>query len=208
MVEAGVFREVVVVGGCSLPKLGMKALGHLKAGVPILEDVLAAFAIAVGPDDGTCPVLRLDALGRHSVDAESSQRAILEKLVSEPLRKLGLGFHDVDRYATELHNPEITEPAGSGNVPLTNYKLIAGLAVLDGQLSAGQIPEFVREHGLPGFAPTQGHVASAVPYMAHALDGIREGTMRNTLFLAKGSLFLGRMTQMSDGLSFLVERHR
>ena len=61
---------------------------------------------------------------------------------------------------------------------------------------------------MPGFSPTQGHVASAIPFLGHAVDRMREGsTLQNTLFLAKGSLFLGRMTQMSDGLSFLIERH-
>ena len=60
---------------------------------------------------------------------------------------------------------------------------------------------------MPGFSPTQGHVASAVPYLGHALDGLRDGALRSALFLAKGSLFLGRMTQMSDGLSFLLERN-
>jgi hypothetical protein len=29
--------------------------------------------------------------------------------------------------------------------------------------------------------------------------------MRRVIFLAKGSLFLGRMTQMADGLSFVLE---
>jgi hypothetical protein len=29
--------------------------------------------------------------------------------------------------------------------------------------------------------------------------------MRRAMFLAKGSLFLGRMTQMADGLSFMLE---
>jgi hypothetical protein len=29
--------------------------------------------------------------------------------------------------------------------------------------------------------------------------------MRNALFVAKGSLFLGRMSQLSDGLSFLLQ---
>jgi betaine reductase len=207
LVRAGVFRELIVVGGCSLAKLGMKAQGHLSHDMPVLEDVLAAFAVHVAPDDGVSPVLRLDALGRHVVGARSSQQAILEKLVAEPLAQLGLRFGDIDRYATELHNPEVTEPAGSGNVPLTNYKLIAGLAVLRGEMTQGQIPEFIRRHGMPGFAPTQGHVASAVPYLGHAIDGLRAGALRRVLFLAKGSLFLGRMTQMSDGLSFLLERN-
>jgi hypothetical protein len=29
--------------------------------------------------------------------------------------------------------------------------------------------------------------------------------MRRAMFLAKGSLFLGRMTQMADGLSLILE---
>lgn len=207
LVQVGMFRELIVLGGCSLAKLGMKFQGHLSHDMPILEDVLAGFAIHLGPDDGVSPVVRLDALGRHTVRAQSSQQAILEKLVAEPLQKMGLGFQDVDRYATELHNPEVTEPAGSGNVPLTNYKMIGALAVLHGEIAPADVSRFVREHGMPGFSPTQGHVASAIPYLAHAIDGMRGGTLRNTLFLGKGSLFLGRMTQMSDGLSFLLERN-
>lgn len=207
LAQVGMFRELIVLGGCSLAKLGMKFQGHLRHEMPILEDVLAAFAVHLGPDDGVSPIVRLDAIGRHTVRSQSSQQAILEKLVAEPLQKLGLGFRDVDRYATELHNPEVTEPAGSGNVPLTNYKMIAALAVMHGEITSAQVPQFIYDHGMPGFSPTQGHVASAVPYLAHAIDGMRHGTMRNTLFLGKGSLFLGRMTQMSDGLSFLLERN-
>jgi betaine reductase len=207
LVQAGVFREIIVIGGCSLAKLGMKSQGHLDHSMPILEDVLAGFAIHLRPDDGISPFPRLDALGRHTVRAQSSQKAILEKLVVEPLERLGLGLCDVDRYATELHNPEVTEPSGSGNVPLTNYKMIAGLAVLRKEIGMADVPQFIQERGMLGFSPTQGHVASAIPYLGHALDGLRNGSLRNTLFLAKGSLFLGRMTQMSDGLSFLLERN-
>jgi hypothetical protein len=31
--------------------------------------------------------------------------------------------------------------------------------------------------------------------------------MQRVMFLAKGSLFLGRMTQMADGLSFILTRN-
>ena len=154
------------------------------------------------------PRLRLDALGRHAVAAGSSQKAIVEHLVGEPLRRLGLKFRDVDRYATELHNPELTEPSGSGNVPLLNYRLIGGLAALAGEIAPVEVDAFVTTHGLPGFAPTQGHIASAIPYLAHALDGLRRGRIQRAMFLAKGSLFLGRMTQMADGMSFLLEANR
>jgi betaine reductase len=34
---------------------------------------------------------------------------------------------------------------------------------------------------------------------------MQAGTMRRALFLAKGSLFLGRLTDAADGVSFLVE---
>jgi betaine reductase len=113
----------------------------------------------------------------------------------------------VDKYATELHNPEITEASGSGNVPLTNYRLIAALAALKKEISTAEIPTFVEKHGLPGYAPTQGHVASAIPFLGHALSDMMSGKIGRAMFLAKGSLFLGRMTQMSDGLSFIVERN-
>ena len=130
LVSSGVFNEVVVVGGSSLAKLGMKFQGHLRCDYPIVEDVLAAVAVLVGPDDGFSPVLRLDSVGRHGVGAGSSQQAVFEELVSRPLARLGLRFRDVDKYATELHNPEATEPAGSGDVPKRNYQVIAALAVL------------------------------------------------------------------------------
>jgi glycine/sarcosine/betaine reductase complex component C subunit beta len=207
LVASGLFRDVVVVGGGSLAKLGMKVLGHLDHDVPVLEDVLAGVAILVGADDGHSPVLRLDSIGRHPVGAGAAQQAIFQELVAAPLARLGWRFDDVDTYATELQDPEITEPAGSGDVPLLNYRLIAALAILKGELRREEMPDFVAAHGLPGFSPTQGHIASAVPFLGHALVGLKEGTMQRAMFLAKGSLFLGRMTQMADGLSFILERN-
>ena len=205
LVSSGVFDSVVVVGGCSLAKLGMKFQGHLQRDQPILEDVLAAVAIWVGGDDGISPVLRLDAVGRHSIGAGSSQQAIFEKLITDPLNSLDLKFADVDKYATELHNPEITKPAGSGDVARGNYQLIGALAVVNKEIARAEIGQFVTKHGMPGFSPTQGHIASAIPFLGHALDRIGAGQMQRAMFLAKGSLFLGRMTQMSDGVSFIVE---
>ena len=207
LVASRAFDRVAVVGGCSLAKLGMKYQGHLRAAQPILEDVLAGAAVLVTADDGRSPRIRLDAIGRHSVSAGSSQKAILEALVAGPLETLGLKLGDVDRYATELQNPELTEPSGSGNVPLLNYRLIAGLAALRKEIAPADIEAFVRRHGMPGFSPTQGHIASAIPYLGHAVDGLRAGALRRVLLLAKGSLFLGRMTQMADGISLMLERN-
>src|SRR5712692_3149947 len=61
LVSAGVFKKVVVVGGGSLPKLGMKFQGQVKQGMPILEDMLGGVAVLVTVDDGYSPVIRLDA---------------------------------------------------------------------------------------------------------------------------------------------------
>jgi betaine reductase len=207
LVSARLFPHVAVIGGCSLAKLGMKYRGHVQHEHAILEDVLAGVAILVSANDHASPLLRLDALGRHTVAAGSSQKAIFEHLVSRPLQQLGLHYADIDKYATELHNPEVTEPAGSGNVPQLNYRVIAGLAALHKEITPALVVEFVARHGMPGYAPTQGHIASAIPFMGHAVDGLRAGTMERAMFLAKGSLFLGRMTQMADGVSFILERN-
>ncbi|MEX2102634.1 MAG: DUF5940 domain-containing protein, partial [Gaiellaceae bacterium] len=169
------------------------------------EDVLAGVAILVGPPGDGAPVVRLDAVGRHKVGSGSAQQAILEDLVVEPLERLGRGILDVDRIATELHDPEITEPAGAGNVPSRNYRLIGALAVKRGELPRESLDGFERDHGLPGFSPTQGHVASAVPWLPHALAEFRAGGLGSGMLVAKGSLFLGRMTELSDGLSILLE---
>ncbi|MCC6221897.1 MAG: glycine reductase [Thermoleophilia bacterium] len=205
LVAAGVYRHVAVVAGGSLAKLGMKLAGALRTGAPILEDVLAGLAILVGPPGGGAPVVRLDAVGRHRVGSGSAQQAVLEDLVVEPLARLGRGILDVDRYATELHDPDVTEPAGAGNVPERNYRLLGALAVRRGDILREELDTFGRERGLPGYAPTQGHVASAIPWLPHGLAAIRAGELGSTMLLAKGSLFLGRMTELSDGLSVLLE---
>jgi betaine reductase len=130
-----------------------------------------------------------------------------EFLAEKPLARLGLKLTDVDRYAVELHNPEITVPSGSGDVPLTNYRTLAALAVMRGLIQKHEMADFVSARGMVGYAPTQGHIPSAVVYLGHALDALRRGTIDNCLLVAKGSLFLGRMTQLSDGCSLLIERN-
>jgi betaine reductase len=112
---------------------------------------------------------------------------------------------DIDKYATEMHNPEITLPAGSGDTPATNYKIIAALAALNKQIDKTEIDKFVSERGMPGFSPTQGHVPSSVPFLGHALEEMKKGNMTRAMFVAKGSLFLGRMSQLADGISFMLE---
>ena len=205
LVSAGVYDHVVVVAGGSLAKLGMKFAGALRHDVPVLEDVLAGLAVLVGPAGDGAPVMRLDAVGRHKIGSGSAQQAVLEDLVVDPLATLGRKITDVDRIATELHDPEITEPAGAGNVPQRNYKLMGALAVRRGELERAELDSYEREHGLPGFSPTQGHVASAVPWLPHGLEALRNGEIGSTMLVAKGSLFLGRMTELADGMSLLIE---
>ena len=83
--------------------------------------------------------------------------------------------------------------------------MIAALAVMKGQLERTAIRDFVAKHGLLGFAHTQGHIPSGVPFLGHAVDAIASGTMKRAMIIGKGSLFLARMTNLSDGASFLVE---
>ena len=208
LVASNIFNNVVLVAGGSFAKLGMKFQGHLRHDMPILEDVLAGIAIWVTQDDGKSPVIRLDSIGKHEISSGSAQQAILDKLVVQPLDRLGLKLTQVDKYATEMHNPELTEPQGSGNVPRTNYRTIGSFAVLRNEIQREELDRFVEVHGMPGFSPTQGHIASAVPVLGHSIRKMMAGEMENTMFLAKGSLFLGRVTQLSDGISFLLERNK
>ncbi|HEX2272434.1 MAG TPA: glycine/sarcosine/betaine reductase complex component C subunit beta [Acidimicrobiales bacterium] len=207
LVASGVFRRVAVVAGGSLAKLGMKFQGHLTNNLPVLEDVLGGAAALVEADDGRSPVLRLDAVGRHKVSAGGATAQVMEALATEPLSRVGLAMTDVDDFATELHNPEITEPQGSGNVPERNYKTMAALAARRGDIAREDIPAFVAGRGMPGFAPTQGHLASALCYLPHGLERLTTGGAGRVSLVAKGSLFLGRMTGLSDGMSVLLERN-
>ena len=207
LVVAGVFEQVVVVAGGSQPKLGMKFEGHLRHGLPVLEDVLGGAAVLITADDGVSPRIRLDAVGRHRVSSGGSGAQILHDLAVRPLEAIGARMLDVDDYATELHNPEITEPQGSGDVAARNYRTIAALAARRKEIGRDGIETFVTERGMPGYAPTQGHLASAVCYLPHALSRLTTGDADRALLLAKGSLFLGRMSQRSDGMSVLLERN-
>lgn len=207
LVVAGVVEQVVVVAGGSQPKLGMKFEGHLRHDLPVLEDVLGGVAVLITADDGVSPRIRLDAVGRHRVSSGGAGAQILHDLAVRPLEAIGARMLDVDDYATELHNPEITEPQGSGDVAARNYRTIAALAARRKEIGREGIEGFVAERGMPGYAPTQGHLASAVCYLPHALNRLTAGDADRALLLAKGSLFLGRMSQRSDGMSVLLERN-
>jgi betaine reductase len=207
LVKAKIFKNVAVVAGGSLAKLGMKFQGHLDKDMPILEDVIGGVAFLVTEDDGYSPILRLDLLGKYPIGAGGSQQRIQESLILEPLKAHGLKMTDIDRYATELQNPEITLTIGQDDIPLKNYRLIAALAVQQKEIEKSQMNEFIEQRGLVGFAPTQGHIPAGVPYIAHGIKEILDGRKNRIMIVAKGSPFLTRMTNLSDGLSIVLGRN-
>ena len=207
LVHAGTFKNVLVVAGGATAKLGMNGKDHVKKGLPLLEDVLGAFAVVVGEDDGVNPVFRTDIVGRHTVGTGSAPQAVISSLVLAPLAKNGMKINDIDKYSVEMQNPDITKPAGAGDVPSANYKMIAALAVMQKEMEKADLPKFIAEKGMEGWAPTQGHIPSGVPYLGFAREDILEGKINNAMFVGKGSLFLGRMTNQFDGVSIVVEKN-
>ncbi len=209
LVQAGVHERIVVVGGGSLAKLGMKFEPFIAQKRFILEDCLASMAFLVTMDDGVSPVLRLEpgAVGKVPIGASTSEESVYRSYLVEPLRNLGLRFTDIDKYATELQNPEITEFSGSGDVVKKNYRKIAAMAVLSHALEKKDMETWIAAIGMPGFAPTQGHIPSAVPYIGHAMEAMRTGSVKRVMFLAKASIFLNRCTNLFDGVSFILERN-
>ncbi len=207
LVQSGVHARVVVVGGGSLAKLGMKFQAFIDHGMPILDDCLASMAFLITADDGKHPIIRLGpgAIGKVPVGAGTSDEAVFRHYLLGPLAALGLKLTDIDRFAPELQNPEIMEFAGSGDVAQKNYRKIAAMAVLARELTKEEMPAWIARVGMVGFAPTQGHIPSAVPYLGHALEAIKGHKLQRVMFLARASLFLNRCTNLMDGVSFILE---
>jgi hypothetical protein len=44
--------------------------------------------------------------------------------------------------------------------------------------------------------------------MGEACEKIKDGTYKRCMIVGKGSLFLGRMTNQFDGISFMIEKNR
>ncbi|MCQ2555121.1 MAG: DUF5940 domain-containing protein, partial [Clostridia bacterium] len=207
LVKAGTFKNVVVTAGGCTAKLGMNGKDHVKKGLPALEDCLGGFSVLISENDFVSPVIRNDIVGRHTVGTGSAPQNVISSLVTDSLDRVGLKVTDIDKFAPELQNPDITTPAGAGNVPEANYKMIAALAVKRGDIARTDIASFVAERGLVGWAPTQGHIPSGVPYVGPLRDDILAGKVKRGMIIGKGSLFLGRMTNLFDGVSFVVEKN-
>jgi hypothetical protein len=207
LAQSGIYKNVVVLAGGASAKLGMNSKDHVKKGLPVLEDMLGAFAIHISSNDGVNPVIRTDAIGRHRIGSGASPQAVMTAIVADPLDRIGYKITDVDRYSAEMQNPEITEPAGAGDVPMANYKMIGALAVKRGDLEKGDLMKAVDSFGMPGFAPTQGHIPSGVPFIGHARDMILSNKITRAMVIGKGSLFLGRLTNLFDGVSLIIEKN-
>lgn len=205
LVASGAYKTVAVTAGGCTAKLGMNGKDHVKKGLPILEDMLGGFSVIVTQDDGVSPEINLNILGRHSVGTGSAPQAVIGSLVTDPLERNGLKVTDIDKFSPEMQNPDITKPAGAGDVPLANYKMIAALAVKKGDLQKADLAKFTVEHGFTGWAPTQGHIPSGVPCIGHVRNAIMDGKMKRVMVIGKGSLFLGRMTNLFDGVSFVIQ---
>jgi betaine reductase len=206
-VKAGTFDNVVIVAGGATAKLGMNGKDHVKKELPILEDVLGGFAVLISKNDGVNPMIRTDLVGKHNVGTGSSPQAVIQALVTSPLDKGGLKITDIDKFSVEMQNPDVTKPAGAGDVPEANYKMIGAIGVKRGELERKDIMPFVDKHGMPGWAPTQGHIPSGVPYCGFAIDDLTTGSANRAMIVGKGSLFLGRMTNLFDGCSVVLERN-
>ena len=205
LVKAGAYKTVIVTSGGSTAKLGMNGKDHLKKELPILEDCMGGFAVVITENDGVSPEINLEMIGRHTVGTGSSPQAVTSSLVTHSLDKFGLKITDIDKYSPEMQNPDITKPAGAGDVPLSNFKMIGALAAKRGEMTAKDLPAFVEKHGLVGWAPTQGHIPSGVPYIGFGCEDILAEKIKNAMIIGKGSLFLGRMTNLFDGVSFVIQ---
>ncbi len=205
LVTSGAYKCVAVTAGGCTAKLGMNGKDHVKKGLPILEDCLGGFCVIIAENDGVNPEINLNILGRHTVGTGSAPQNVIGSLVADPLEKNGLKMTDIDKYSPEMQNPDITKPAGAGDVPLANYKMIAALAVKKGELDRKELASFTKEKGLTGWAPTQGHIPSGVPYIGFAREDILAGKIKKAMIIGKGSLFLGRMTNLFDGVSFVIQ---
>ncbi len=214
LVKAGTFRKVIVAAGGTTAKLAMNSRKHIEKGFPVLEDCMGAYALLIEGGDSLSAgkrggiIIRNDLAGIHRIGSGSSPQNVIQSLVADPLEKAGKRFDEIGYYAPELHNPEITEAGGAGNVTLANLKMVAAMAVMKKQIERSDINDFIDAHGSQGWAPTQGHIPSGIPALGWIMKWFESGRINNAMIIGKGSLFLGRMTGLFDGVSIILESGR
>ena len=106
LIQSKVVKNVAVVGGGSLAKLGMKAHFHMEKKMPVLEDLLGGVAFFLS-SDGTAgtPYINLEIVGHHPIGSSSSPQEMIDSLVYKPLDKANLYVFEIDKFCVELHNP-------------------------------------------------------------------------------------------------------
>lgn len=85
---------------------------------------------------------------------------------------------DIDKFSPEMQNPDITKPAGAGDVPLANYKMIGALAVTRHEIERADLAAFP-ENMVWSVGPTQGHIPSGVPYIGFCRQDILDGKIKS-----------------------------
>lgn len=110
----------------------------------------------------------------------------------------------MDKFSVEMQNPEITSPRAPVMCPgqLQNDRSPRREAGRPAAHGTGQLRAKARPQGLGSHPRTH---SSGVPYVGFAREGILSGQMRRVMIVGKGSLFLGRLTNLFDGISFLLE---
>ncbi len=111
----------------------------------------------------------------------------------------------VDKISTELHNPEVTVPQGSGS-PLNNYKLLAALAVMRGDIKREETQRLHRSEGHARFlAPPRATCRRRCLTWAMPPRPWPRARWKRPAH-AKGCLFWGHVPAF-DGMSNLMEKN-
>ena len=207
LIEAGIEERVVVVAGGSMGKLGMKFEGALSKGFPIIEDVLAGMAVLLEPADGSNgPIVRTDAVGRMPVDAGSARRRRSSKRwwVRRSMRS-------ASGSATSTPTPPRSTTRRSPNrrAAATSPTATTRCSPASGSCAANW--SAATSPGSP--APTACRASRRRRATSPArCRGSRTrsrrcaaGELQRTMLIAKGSLFLGRLTRLWDGVSVTLE---
>ena len=112
---------------------------------------------------------------------------------------------DIDKFSPEMQNPDITKPAGAGDVPIANYKMIAALAVKRGELDRKETGE------LPGKTWTyrMGTDTGTYPIRSTICRICKRGhsgrkDQESNDHRKRKSVPWKRMTNLFDGVSFVI----
>ena len=205
LVAAGTYKCVIVTAGGCTAKLGMNGVKLVEKGLPLLEDCLGGFCVIITPDDGVSPEFNLSMLGRHTCGTGTAPQEVTNALVFKPLENAGMKVMDIGKYAGELHNSDILNNAAGGDPAKQFFKVVAATGIKRGEMGKAEMNDFIKNHGMTGWAPIQGHIPSGVPYLGFCREDIVSGKIKNAMIVGKGSLFLGRMTNLFDGVSFVLQ---